>query len=125
MASLSALAEYPTMIKDIFLTKVKNKAGIHAVTFYIRGKPWVVDVDDSMLFMWPNVRKPKLKMAQPSKTGEMWAPIIEKAWAKVKGSYQNADGGLIENGLRALTGSPVYIYEGKNMNTEKDIKELF
>ena len=75
--------------------------------------------------MWPDVRKPQLKMAQPSKTGEMWGPIIEKAWAKVKGSYTNADGGLIENGLRALTGAPVYIFETKANKVEADIKSLF
>ena len=46
-----------------------------------------------------------------SKQYEMWAPIIEKAWAKVKGSYLNSDGGLLENGFRALTGAPVFTYD--------------
>ena len=49
-------------------------------------------------------------MAQPAKGGLMWGPIIEKAWAKVKGSYGNVDGGFIENGIRALTGAPVFSY---------------
>lgn len=36
----------------------------------------------------------------------MWGPIIEKAWAKVKGSYMNADGGISSNALRFMTGAP-------------------
>jgi len=51
MAAISALAEYPERIKDIFLTQEKNKAGIYAVKFYIRGKPWIVEVDDKLLFV--------------------------------------------------------------------------
>lgn len=38
----------------------------------------------------------------------MWGPLMEKAWAKLKGTYVHADGGYIETGLRALTGNPVF-----------------
>lgn len=36
----------------------------------------------------------------------MWGPLLEKAWAKVKGAYENAESGLIRTGIRALTGAP-------------------
>ena len=36
----------------------------------------------------------------------MWAPIMEKAWSKVKGSYTNADGGYSDTGMRAIVGAP-------------------
>ncbi|MFM7855739.1 MAG: C2 family cysteine protease, partial [Flammeovirgaceae bacterium] len=36
----------------------------------------------------------------------MWAPMLEKAWAKVKGNYAHASGGYMVEGLRALTGAP-------------------
>jgi len=49
-ASLGALAEFPTVIKNVFLTQEKNDAGIYAFKFHIRGKPWVVTVDDYFLF---------------------------------------------------------------------------
>lgn len=45
----------------------------------------------------------------------MWGPVLEKAWAKVRGSYTNADGGLLENGLRILTGAPIFFYEMRTM----------
>ena len=37
----------------------------------------------------------------------MWAAIMEKAWAKLKGNYLIAEGGLVENGLHYLVGIPV------------------
>jgi hypothetical protein len=36
----------------------------------------------------------------------MWAPLIEKVGAKIKGAYVNADGGLTANSMRMLTGAP-------------------
>jgi hypothetical protein len=36
--------------------------------------------------------------------------MLEKAWAKVKGTYTMADGGFVENGLRSLVGCPVFTY---------------
>jgi hypothetical protein len=52
-----------------------------------------------------------MKFAKPSSSlDNMWGAIIEKAWAKVKGNYLNAEGGLVANGLRALTGIPVFMY---------------
>ena len=41
----------------------------------------------------------------------MWAPILEKALAKVKGSYAQTDGGFVVNGLRSTTGVPVFTYQ--------------
>ena len=41
----------------------------------------------------------------------MWPPILEKAWAKTKGSYETTNGGYLATGLRALVGSPVIMYD--------------
>jgi hypothetical protein len=40
----------------------------------------------------------------------MWSAIIEKAWAKLKGSYTRAWNGYSVNGLRSVTGAPVFMY---------------
>ena len=37
---------------------------------------------------------------------EIWAILLEKAWAKMHGSYQRIEGGLPSNALFALTGKP-------------------
>lgn len=40
----------------------------------------------------------------------MWAAILEKAWAKVRGNYVNANGGIQMNAIHMLTGVPVFSY---------------
>lgn len=40
----------------------------------------------------------------------MWNVIVEKAWAKVKGSYENSASGHLLNGMRAITGNPGFSY---------------
>ena len=50
LASASGLAEKPQRIKDMFLVDEKNDAGIYAVKFFIRGKPWVVHIDSDLVF---------------------------------------------------------------------------
>jgi len=47
---MASAAEFSELITDMFIPKTKNEAGIYGVRFYIRGKPWVVHVDDFMLF---------------------------------------------------------------------------
>ena len=62
-----------------------------------------------MLFKYSN---PELVFAQSSiDKRAVWAALLEKAWAKVKGNYVNSEGGLIENGLHSLVGVPVFRYE--------------
>jgi hypothetical protein len=36
--------------------------------------------------------------------------MFEKAWAKVKGNYALANGGYIDEGLRAIVGIPSFDY---------------
>ena len=60
IASLGCLGEFPDHVKSLFVTQDTNSAGAIAIRFYIRGKPWVLTVDRSMLFMYSN---PRLKFA--------------------------------------------------------------
>jgi len=50
LASITALAEFPDILKENFLVETKNDAGVYGLKFYVRGKPWVVDIDDYLLF---------------------------------------------------------------------------
>jgi hypothetical protein len=50
LASLGAMAEFPELVTSLFISGQKiSKEGIYNIRFYIRGKPWVVTVDDYML----------------------------------------------------------------------------
>jgi len=108
--ALSAVGEFPQLVKDMFVTKEKNNVNAHLVRFYIRGKPWVVSVDESLMFYGSSSTKHLVftKVAPDNKS--IWAAIMEKAWAKVRGNYINANGGLVENAFHALVGIPTFGY---------------
>ena len=55
----------------------------------------------------------------------MWVPLLEKAWAKIKGTYQNSDGGYLQNGLRTLTGAPLFTYPTRDVRTDAQANEVF
>lgn len=44
--------------------------------------------------------------------------LLEKAWAKVKGTYSMADGGWVQNGLRSLVGCPVISYSTEGQDAD-------
>jgi hypothetical protein len=107
-------------IKNIFLTPVDNEAGIYGLTFHIRGKPWVIDVDDKLFFS-----RQKLIFAQPSKKGIMWGPVLEKAWAKVRTSYLDDSNDLLGVGIRALTGFPIFTYTAKSISSDSLLQTMY
>lgn len=76
--------------------------------FYIRGKPWLVSVDDT-LPVDTSQSPSKLVFSQPETgSGAIWAPIIEKAWAKVVGNYElMKKGNSMPDTIRLLTVAPV------------------
>ena len=74
MAAMGAISEFPEMRDKVFLTKEANEAGIYAVQFYVRGKPWVVTVDDEMLY-----HNDSLYFSQLGDNDSIWSAILEKA----------------------------------------------
>lgn len=77
-----------------------------------------------MLFR--NQDNPTLRFAKESHDEKaIWGPVLEKAWAKVRGNYLNADGGIVKNGLRLLTGVPVYSYTASDINTMSALTEMY
>ena len=90
MAAASAIGEWPSLVKGVFLTQNKNKAGVFALRVFIRGKPYVITVDDNIMFN----KNGSPAFAQLSDDGaSAWGLIIEKVWAKVVGNYLKTDGG--------------------------------
>lgn len=109
---------------------IHNQNKMYLVQFYIRGKPWIVGVDDIMPF-----KKKFIYLTDPDgqviKQEEqlvlyfgqadyetlptvMWGPIIEKAWVKVMGSYTTTQKGFVQNSMRAFMNCPVMTYFTKD-----------
>jgi hypothetical protein len=107
-ASIASLAEFPHMLRDAFEEDDLTDSGLYNVRFFIRGKPWTVTVDDFMAFY--GVDGDSELMFGSTDGHSIWSALLEKAWAKVKGNYLNAQYDLTSNGIRALTGVPVFDY---------------
>ena len=46
---MATVAEWPSYITDMFVTGVdENGSGIYGIKFYIRGKPWVLHIDNKL-----------------------------------------------------------------------------
>lgn len=100
LSALSALAEKPDRIKKLFVVGHYADEGIHALRFFHKGEPAFVTIDDKLPVAdngWPvNARQAII--------GEWWAPLTEKAFAKMNLNYANLEHGMQSEAMRALTG---------------------
>jgi len=112
MAASSAIAEFPSLVKNVFLTQTKNAAGIFGISLFIRGKPYHIALDDNIMFYNSSGYSygPVYASLSDDKTAA-WSIVIEKAWAKVLGNYLKTDGGFLVTAIRALTGVPTFSYK--------------
>lgn len=99
---LSAVAVLTEMsrISEVIITPEYNDEGIYTVRFCIQGEWVAVVVDD-----WIPCESPgKPAFATSRKQNELWVSILEKAYAKLHGSYEALEGGLVQDALVDLTG---------------------
>jgi len=88
MAAMAAIAVKPDRIRKIFMNQTRNEHGVHGVKLYKEGRePQLVMVnellptkDSSLQFSFAHGQ-------------ELWAVILEKAYAKMYGSYSGINYG--------------------------------
>ena len=100
MAVLSALAENPDRVKDIFITQEVNKSGIYLLKIFVNGVASPVIVDDFI------ATRHNLPCYAQSRDEELWVILLEKAWAKLYGSYARIAGGFCCHAASQLLGIP-------------------
>jgi len=103
VSTIRALAENPSNIKRLFDTKKGAKDGEYVINLSLNGENYKIIVDDFI----PYCEKTKKPAFTSSKPNEMWVMLLEKAWAKVSGNYENSIRGLCCEAFRALSGAPV------------------
>ncbi len=74
----------------------------------LKGRWQVVDLDEYFPFL-----KGKPVFSR-SNNRELWAMLMEKAWAKLYGSYMNIASGHAEECLHDFTGAPIKFFKLKN-----------
>lgn len=84
LSSISSVAEYPERIENVFITKEVNAAGCYAMRLFINGERHEVVVDD--YFPWSTLKE-NWAFSKSMQDKEIWVLLLEKAWAKIFGSY--------------------------------------
>jgi calpain-15 len=101
MAALALVTERPRILRQILLTKTVNKEGIYLVRICHNGLWKTVIVDDC----FPCTNQKILVFSQ-AKHRQLYVPLIEKACAKLFGSYASLTSGSMLESLQLLTGAP-------------------
>ena len=117
LSAISALSNYPYLIKEKFRTIKYNNIGYYEVILFIDGEWQIVFLDDYFII---DQRFNTFAFSKPNNF-ELWAILLEKAWAKVNGGYALIIGGLIHEAFQVLTGFPSDIILHNNISD----RELF
>jgi calpain-15 len=90
VAAFACASEFPHVIRHQFLTKEYNPRGLYKVRIYDpQRKSWVVVKVDDRIPCKKGTKKPHFMSPNGN---ELWALILEKAYAKFCGSYANIEG---------------------------------
>ena len=117
LCAIAAIAEFPARIRHLFISDKINKIGLYLVELCISGVWQSVYIDDSFPF---NHSSKEFAFCQ-TKTNEIWVMLLEKAYAKVYGGYDNIHGGTIDEALHELTGAPTkFIFIKDKLLTDQD-----
>jgi len=84
----------------MFITKTYNDVGIYALKLFVNSIETVVIVDD----YFPCSNSTNEPLFTSSEDDEMWVMLLEKAWAKINGSYGRIVSGWSSHANYHLTG---------------------
>ena len=101
MHGASAVAHKPERINRVFLNDELSSNGVYGVQFYVLGVPATIVIDD----MLPLDERGHWIFANGSKDGALWGPILEKAFAKLQGTYENIVAGDPISSIETLSGA--------------------
>ncbi|GBG77348.1 hypothetical protein CBR_g23680 [Chara braunii] len=104
-------------IKDVVITPEYNEEGIYTFRFCIQGEWQPVIVDDWI----PLNAKRKPAFAMSKKEDELWLTLLEKAYAKLHGSYEALEGGVVQDALVDLTGGAGEEIDMRNQDKQLEI----
>ena len=111
ISAISALCDYPGLIKNIFINREYNPDGYYTLILFIDGEFQSIYLDD----YFPCLKGTNIPYFTKVNDFSIWPLLLEKAWAKITGCYQNALSGWPNDIFRAFTG---FACEELNHNEE-------
>mmetsp|Transcript_15945 Transcript_15945/g.21081 ORF Transcript_15945/g.21081 Transcript_15945/m.21081 type:complete len:603 (-) Transcript_15945:330-2138(-) len=119
ISSLSVLAQRQMLLRNVIVSDKNADKGIYTLQFFKGGKWVFVHIDDQI----PCNRAGKVLFGHGANANETWVMIIEKAYAKLHGCYENLVTGFIDEGLRDLTGVACMKIKFNSKGIVKQIKD--
>jgi len=110
LAAMACAAEHEGLIQSLFKTRERNPRGKYALRLYdgVDEKWKKIVIDDYIpcnKVAYEKGGKHTPLFTQPN-GNEMWAMLLEKAFAKLGGSFAGIEGGQTIWAIRAMTGDP-------------------
>jgi hypothetical protein len=115
MHGASAVAQKPGRLERLFLNDSLSSNGIYGFQFYILGVPTTVTIDDSL----PLDDNGTSVFAGVSKDGALWGPLLEKAFAKLHGTYESLIAGNPIHSIEVLSGAPASYHSHSSQNASQ------
>ena len=121
VGALTLLAQDAAAVRGLFKQpRCDDASGRHSVFFWRQGERVEVEVDDRIPCHLSS-RKPIFARCRSS--AGFWVQIVEKAYAKLHGSYANLSGGNTAEALHDLTGRPVFDYNLETPDIRAEIRD--
>ena len=100
ISAISAICDYPGLIKNIFINEKYNPDGFYTLILFIDGEFQIVYIDDFI----PCLKGTNIPYFLKINNYSIWPLLLEKGWAKVNTSYQNALSGWPNDIFKTFTG---------------------
>ncbi|CAF4044824.1 unnamed protein product [Rotaria sp. Silwood2] len=115
VAALALISERSRLLEHILLTKTVNNEAVYLVRICPNGLWKTIIVDDYF-----HCTKQNHIVFTQAKRRQLYVPLIEKACAKLFGSYAALRSGNMDEGLQLLTGAPCDYIDLKPSDTTLD-----
>lgn len=107
IAGLASVAERPEILQRVIVSKTIDLRGKYVFRLWDKignenGTQWKTITIDEYIPVHKGTKRPKFAQANGN---EMWAMLVEKAFAKMYGSYGALEGGQMSWALSAITGN--------------------
>lgn len=120
----------PELIQRIFHpdSRKYRKDGLYTMMLFSAKTPVIITVDDNFMCKSSAKTHAFVKLTtNENGVREIWPLLIEKAYAKLYGSYSAIEGGLVEKALESLTnGAPLRLdFRDKEVEQQYNTGELW